>query len=87
MTTQKLFKRRVRERMSKTGESYTAARLHVVPTRDRIEIGSYQPGERHGARLGREAHRGHRTRLGRVAFHPRPLGRTGPEAPGDRGDT
>ena len=37
MTTQKLFKRRVRERMSKTGESYTAARLHVVPARDRIE--------------------------------------------------
>ena len=37
MTTQKLFKRRVRERMSKTGESYTAARLHVVPTRNRIE--------------------------------------------------
>jgi hypothetical protein len=37
MTTQKLFKRRVRERMSKTGESYTAARLHVVPARDRVE--------------------------------------------------
>ena len=37
MTTQKLFKRRVRERMSKTGESYTAARHHVAPTRDRAE--------------------------------------------------
>lgn len=37
MTTQKLFKRRVRERMSKTGESYAAARLHVVPGRDRSE--------------------------------------------------
>ena len=37
MTTQKLFKRRVRERMSKTGESYTAARLHVAPARDRVE--------------------------------------------------
>jgi hypothetical protein len=36
MTTQKLFKRRVRERMSKTGESYTAARRHVAPTRDRL---------------------------------------------------
>jgi Domain of unknown function (DUF4287) len=37
MTTQKLFKRRVRERMSKTGESYTAARRHVAPRRDRVE--------------------------------------------------
>jgi hypothetical protein len=37
MTTQKLFKRRVRERMSKTGESYTAARRHVSRTRDRLE--------------------------------------------------
>jgi hypothetical protein len=37
MTTQKLFKRRVRERMSKTGESYTTARLRVMPARDRVE--------------------------------------------------
>ena len=37
MTTQKLLKRRVRERMSKTGESYTAARRHVVGNRDRLE--------------------------------------------------
>jgi hypothetical protein len=37
MTTQKLFKRRVRERMSKTGESYTAARRHVARTRERLE--------------------------------------------------
>jgi len=37
MTTQKLFKRRVRERMTKTGESYTAARTHVARTRDRLE--------------------------------------------------
>ena len=36
MTTQKLFKRRVRERMTKTGESYTAARRHVARTRDRV---------------------------------------------------
>jgi hypothetical protein len=36
MTTQKLFKRRVRERMSKTGESYTAALRHVARTRDRV---------------------------------------------------
>jgi hypothetical protein len=33
MTTQKLFKRRVRERMSKTGERYTTARLHVSTKR------------------------------------------------------
>jgi hypothetical protein len=37
MTTQKLFKRRVRERMSKTGESYTAARRYVAPKRDLVE--------------------------------------------------
>lgn len=37
MTTQKLFKRRVRERMSKTGESYTAARRNVVVGRQRLE--------------------------------------------------
>lgn len=37
MTTQKLFKRRVRERMSKTGESYTAARSHAARTRDRLD--------------------------------------------------
>jgi hypothetical protein len=34
MPTQKLFKRRVRARMAKTGESYTAAREHVAPARD-----------------------------------------------------
>ena len=37
MTTQKLFKRRVRERMAKTGESYTAARRHAALTRDRLD--------------------------------------------------
>jgi uncharacterized protein YndB with AHSA1/START domain len=37
MPTQKLFKRRVRERMSKTGESYTAARSHISRARDRAE--------------------------------------------------
>jgi hypothetical protein len=38
MTTQKLFKRRVRERMSKTGERYAAARLQVGRQRDRFEV-------------------------------------------------
>jgi hypothetical protein len=36
MTTEKTFKRRVRERMSKTGESYSAARSQVAHKRDRI---------------------------------------------------
>lgn len=30
VTKQKYFKRRVRERMQKTGESYTTARLHLL---------------------------------------------------------
>ncbi|MGH2591505.1 MAG: DUF4287 domain-containing protein [Actinomycetota bacterium] len=36
MTKQKSFKRHVRERMSKTGESYTAARGQVSQMRDRV---------------------------------------------------
>jgi hypothetical protein len=35
MTTQKLFKRRVRARMEKTGESYTAARQQLATRRER----------------------------------------------------
>jgi uncharacterized protein YndB with AHSA1/START domain len=35
MPTQKLFKRRVRARMAKTGESYTTARTHVAAQRQR----------------------------------------------------
>ena len=37
MTESRSFKRRVRERMSKTGESYTAARGHVVDKRERTK--------------------------------------------------
>lgn len=37
MTTQKLLKRRVRERMAKTGESYTSARRQVVRAREHLE--------------------------------------------------
>jgi len=37
MTTQKLLKRRVRERMAKTGERYTAAQRHVAQQRDHLE--------------------------------------------------
>jgi uncharacterized protein YndB with AHSA1/START domain len=36
MPTQKLFKRRVRARMAKTGESYTTARSHLAARRDRV---------------------------------------------------
>lgn len=36
MTEKKSFKRRVRGRMSKTGESYTAARTQVAQKRDRV---------------------------------------------------
>jgi uncharacterized protein YndB with AHSA1/START domain len=36
MTKERSVKRRVRQRMSKTGESYTAARSHVVGKRDRV---------------------------------------------------
>lgn len=36
MTTQKLFKRRVRARMSKTGESYTTARHQLAARRERV---------------------------------------------------
>lgn len=37
MTENKAFKRRVRERMSKTGESYSAARKQVSQKRDRVK--------------------------------------------------
>jgi hypothetical protein len=37
MTTQKLFKRRVRERMAKTGERYTTARRQVAAKRHRLQ--------------------------------------------------
>jgi len=37
MTKERSFKRRVRERMSKTGERYTTARSQVVQKRDRLE--------------------------------------------------
>ena len=40
MTAKKDFKRRVRERMEKTGESYTAARAQVVGPHDEPEAGS-----------------------------------------------
>ena len=40
MTTQKTFKRRVRARMAKTGESYTAARRQLIAAGDHPEPGT-----------------------------------------------
>jgi hypothetical protein len=40
MTTQKSFKRRVRARMEKTGESYTAARAQLLPA---LQVPEYEP--------------------------------------------
>lgn len=48
MTQNKSLKRRVRERMSKTGERYTAARQHVVDV-DRAPVGEPVPTNRPGA--------------------------------------
>jgi hypothetical protein len=45
MTRQKTFKRRVRERMAKTGESYTAARRMLIAAGERPEatVASFEP--------------------------------------------
>lgn len=42
MTRQKTFKRRVRERMGKTGESYTAARRMLIANGDRPDVAMAQ---------------------------------------------
>ena len=42
MTTQKSFKRTVRERMAKTGERYAAARAHLLPVEDEAAP-AYEP--------------------------------------------
>ena len=42
MTEDRSFKRRVRERMSKTGESYATARTHVVEKTGSQPRGPYQ---------------------------------------------
>jgi Domain of unknown function (DUF4287) len=43
MTTQQSFKRRVRARMEKTGESYTAARAQLVPQSEPETVPGYEP--------------------------------------------
>ena len=40
MTTQRTFKRRVRARMAKTGESYTAARRQLIADGDQPDPGT-----------------------------------------------
>ncbi len=45
MTKERSFKRRVRERMSKTGESYAAARSQTARKRDGIQAGGERPAE------------------------------------------
>ncbi|GGS62061.1 hypothetical protein GCM10010156_21030 [Planobispora rosea] len=44
MTSNKSFKSRVRARMAKTGESYTAARRHLVPDGPGVPDGADVPG-------------------------------------------
>jgi hypothetical protein len=51
MTESKSFKRRVRERMSKTGESYTAARTHVAEKRDRTKAAGERLADTSGDRI------------------------------------
>ena len=43
MTTQQSFKRRVRSRMEKTGESYTAARAQLMPDPEPQNVPGYEP--------------------------------------------
>ena len=45
MTKDSSFKRRVRERMTKTGESYAAARSQVVQKRDRVKAAGTRPAD------------------------------------------
>ena len=47
MTTQKTFKRRVRERMAKTGESYTAAREQLLPAPEPPTLEQEKTGRRY----------------------------------------
>ena len=43
MTTQQSFKRRIRARMEKTGESYTAARAQLLPDAEPQTVPGYEP--------------------------------------------
>jgi hypothetical protein len=43
MTTQQSFKRRIRARMEKTGESYTAARAQLLPDPEPETVPGYEP--------------------------------------------
>ncbi len=72
MTVQKSFKRLVRARMAKTGESYTTARVQLLATVVRRSSDADIPA----VRLLRRADPGaHRPRLGGVVRPARFLGR------------
>src|ERR687897_84295 len=77
MTRQKTFKRRVRERMAKTGESYTAARRMLIAKGDRPDTTTapFEPPvaeERVAAATGRGGRAPGRIRRERVEDHRRP---------------
>ena len=72
MTRQKTFKRRVRERMAKTGESYTAARRMLIADGDRPDAAVAGVRAAGGRGAGR---RGDRPRLAGVVRAARRVGR------------
>ena len=76
MTKEKTFKRRVRERMSKTDESYTTARSHVSKKRARVQAAHTRLASDDkpvsDAKILEETGK----EWASVAFNPRPVGRS-----------
>ena len=70
MTTRKTFKHRVRARMEKTGERYTAARRNVGSRRLESDGNGEASGERTAPGLRRGGPQGDGTGLGRVVRDP-----------------
>src|SRR5688500_15351001 len=83
MTKERSFKRRVRERMSKTGESYTSARSHVSEKRDRVQAARTRLVAADKPRVGQQGPGGDRENLGSVVLDPRPVGGSREQVPGD----
>ncbi|MDT0331543.1 hypothetical protein [Nocardiopsis lambiniae] len=65
MTRQKSFKQRVRSRMAKTGESYTAARVHLIPAEPPAAPVETPAGTPTAAMRGRVSEEAVRERTGR----------------------
>ena len=86
MTTHKTLKRRVRARMDKTGERYTAARRNVTAGANATgPAATAKPvASRAASGLRRGRPQGDGTWLGRVVRHPRRRRRGWLEAPGHR---